>query len=218
MSEQISPTTASLSAQALTLVSREIRTRQDSAERAQAANRREAAPKRRAEAAEAVKKQEERLSSRVDQLVQSKKAVSSRISSESVSPPQRTVLVSRANDLQRQVNELDGIIGGEGQGDLSNAAALTAKPQVAAASSSTPRPTGTIKLKAEALAPRSQVEALAVKPQAAETPSPLRSAPAHQQQPSAGALRAFAKNSPAASATASADLAGATSNQVDLMA
>lgn len=217
MSEQISPTTASLSAQALTLVSREIRTRQDSAERAQAANRREAAPKRRAEAAEAVKKQEERLSSRVDQLVQSKKAVSSRISSESVSPPQRTVLVSRANDLQRQVNELDGIIGGEGQGDLSNAAALTAKPQVAAASSSTPRPTGTIKLKAEALAPRSQVEALAVKPQAAETPSPLRSAPA-QQQPSAGALRAFAKNSPAASATASADLAGATSNQVDLMA
>lgn len=217
MSEQISPTTASLSAQALSLVSREIRTRQDSAERARAANRREAAPKRRAEAAEAVKKQEERLSSRVDQLVQSKKAVSSRISSERVSPPQRTVLVSRANDLQRQVNELDGIIGGEGQGDLSNAAALAAKPQVAAASSSRPKPTGTIKLKAEALAPRSQVEALAVKPQAAETPSPLRSAPA-QQQPSAGVLRAFAKNSPTASAAASADLAGATSSQVDLMA
>ncbi|MCC7263513.1 MAG: hypothetical protein IT369_13430 [Candidatus Latescibacteria bacterium] len=210
MSEQISPTTASLSAQALTLVSREIRTRQDTAERAQTDNRRSAAPKRRAEA-EAVQKQQERLSSRVDQLVQSKKAVSTRISSDTTSPPQRTVLVSRANDLQRQVNELDGIVGGEGQGDLSNAAALTAKPQATAASSFRPQATSALKPQTESFSAKAQ------------TTSALRSAPT-QQQPTAGALRAFAKNSPTPqAATAKVDLVGMgmaniASSQVDLIA
>lgn len=213
MTEQISPTTASLSAQALTLVSREIRTRQDTAERAQAASRRSAAPKRRAEA-EAVKKQEERLSSRVDQLVQSKKAVSSRISSDSVSPPQRTVLVSRANDLQRQVNELDGIVGGEGQGDLSNAAALAPRPQAAAATSFKPQ--------AASARSRSRATALAPKLQAATSESNTLRSPSIQQQPTAGALRAFAKQGPAVpAATAGLDLdttVKASSSQVDLIA
>ncbi|MBI2501988.1 MAG: hypothetical protein HYW07_01995 [Candidatus Latescibacteria bacterium] len=194
MSEQIAPTTATLSAQALTLVSREIRTRQETAQRAQTSKRRSSRADRQNQA-EAVQKQQERLSNRVDQLVQRKKAVSSRISSAAVSPPQRTVLVSRANDLQRQVNQLDGIIGGEGQGDQSNAAVLTSKPQAITA---------------------------AFKPQAAAAifaPRRLRSAPA-QQQPATGALRAFAKNSPA-TAPARVEFAEpskAASSQVDLIA
>ncbi len=212
MSEQISPTTASLSAQALSLVSREIRTRQDTAERTQAANRRSAAPKRRVEA-EAVQKQEKRLSSRVDQLVQSKKAVSSRISSEAVSPPQRTVLVSRANDLQRQVNELDGIVGGEGQGDLNVSSALMAKPQVSAAS---------FKPQAAAATSFRPKAASALKPQTTSAaPSALRSPSVQQQQLAADALRAVAKNSPAVpAASASLELAtpAKASNQLDLMA
>lgn len=206
MSEQISPTTASLSAQALTLVSREFRTRQETADRV-ASNRRSAAKAKDQSQTDAVKKQQERLSNRVDQLVQSKKAVSSRISSGAVSPPQRTVLVGRANDLQRQVNELDGIVGGEGQGDLSNAAVLTPKPQAAAATF------------------KPQAATTALKSPAAEinfAPSLLRSAPAQQQQSAAGALRAFAKNSPATPpATAKVEFAAppqAASSQVDLIA
>lgn len=223
MSEQISPTTASLSAQALTLVSREIRTRQDTAERAQAGNRRSAVPKRRAEA-EAVQKQQERLSSRVDQLVRSKKAVSTRISSDTTSPPQRTVLVSRANDLQRQLNELDGIVGGEGQGDLSNAAALSAKPQ-AATSSFRPQAASALRPQAAELKPKSQMDLLAPKTKAGSSASgALRSASVQQQQPTAGALRAFAKNSPTTQAAAAkVDLVGMgmaniASSQVDLIA
>ena len=209
MSEQISPTTASLSAQALSLVSREIRTRQNTPERTQAADRRSAAPKRRAEA-EAVQKQEARLSKRVDQLVQRKKAVSSRISSEAVSPPQRTVLVSRANDLQRQVNELDGIVGGEGQGDLSSTAVLAAQPQTATPAAFKPQV-------ASAKPKTAAVPGL----KTAAAPGVLRSAPA-PKQPATDALRAFAKNSPAPQAAAakvdlSASLPEANS-QVDLIA
>lgn len=208
MSEQISPTTASLSAQALTLVSREFRTRQETADRAQtASNRRSAAKAKDQSQTDTVQKQQERLSNRVDQLVQSKKAVSSRISSGALSPPQRTVLVGRANDLQRQVNELDGIVGGEGQGDLSNASVLAPKPKAAAATF------------------KPQAATAALKSPAAEinfAPSLLRSAPAQQQQPAAGVLRAFAKNSPAAPpAAAKVDLSTPSpvaSSQVDLIA
>lgn len=193
MSEQISPTTASISAQALTLVSREIRTRQETADRAQASSRRSAAKAKRQSQADAVQKQQERLSNRMDQLLQRKKVVSNRISSGTASPPQRTVLVGRANDLQRQVNELDGIVGGEGQGDLSSAAVLTPKPQAATAP---------------------------FKPQTAFTSSRLRSAPVQQHQPAAEALRAFAKNSPA-TPPARVEFAApppAANSQVDLIA
>lgn len=193
MSEQISPTTASISAQALTLVSREIRTRQETADRAQASSRRSAAKAKRQSQADAVQKQQERLSERMDQLVQRKKVVFNRISSGTASPPQRTVLVGRANDLQRQVNELDGIVGGEGQGDLSSAAVLTPKPQAATAP---------------------------FKPQTAFASSRLRSAPVQQHQPAAEALRAFAKNSPA-TPPARVEFAApppAANSQVDLIA
>ena len=53
---------------------------------------------------------------RVDKLVQSMEVVANRISSDRVNESQRSVLVARFNDLQRQVNELDGIAGGEGRG------------------------------------------------------------------------------------------------------
>jgi len=214
MSEQIAPTTPNLSAQALSLVSREFRTRQETAARARAADRRSAAKD--PSQAEVAQKQQARLSERVDQLVQSKKAVASRISSEAVSPPQRTVLVSRANDLQRQVNELDGIVGGEGQGELSRAATLASRPQAAAPAAVKPQ---------AAPARRPQTTSAMLKPEAAANPGAQRSAPT-QQQPTAGALRAFAKNAPAAPAPApavtaavtGAALVGATSNQVDLIA
>jgi hypothetical protein len=204
MSEQLAPTTASISAQALTLVSREIRTRQETANRTQASNRRSAIKDQ--SETEAVQKQQERLSERVDQLVKRKKAVSSRISSETVSPPQRTVLVGRANDLQRQVNELDGIVGGEGQGELSSASVLSPRPQATAATALRPQ---------AAAVRRPQVNRAMLKPETTATPSALRSTAA-QQQPAAGALRAFAKNVPAAQ-PATLDLAAASS-QVDLIA
>ncbi len=60
-------------------------------------------------------RQEEMLE-RVDKLVKSMEAVANRISSNRVNSSQRSVLVARFNDLQRQVNELDGIAGGEGRG------------------------------------------------------------------------------------------------------
>ena len=86
MSESISPTTATLSAQALTLVSREFRTNQETIAR-QAAERRAANASR--PQGDWIQRQQSRLSARMDQLVQSKKAVSSLISSDSISlsPP-----------------------------------------------------------------------------------------------------------------------------------
>ena len=54
---------------------------------------------------------------RVDQLVARMESVASRITSREVSNTQRTVLVARFNELQRQVNELDGIVVSEGRGD-----------------------------------------------------------------------------------------------------
>jgi len=53
----------------------------------------------------------------VDQLVARMEDVASRITSPEVSNTQRTVLVARFNELQRQVNELDGIVVSEGRGD-----------------------------------------------------------------------------------------------------
>ena len=134
MSEQISSTNATLSAQALTLVSREFRTRQETIAR-QTAQRRAASESR--PQTDWTQRQQSRLSERMDQLVQGKKAVSSLLTADSVnlSAPQRSVLVGRANDLQRQIDQLDGIVGGEGQGGASTALALTSKPQTEAFSS-----------------------------------------------------------------------------------
>ncbi|MBM3277458.1 MAG: hypothetical protein FJY95_05175 [Candidatus Handelsmanbacteria bacterium] len=210
MSEQVAPIIPSLSAQALSLVSREFRNRQETG--ARAADRRFAAKD--PSQAELVQKERARLSERVDHLVQSKKAVASRISSEAVSPPQRTVLVSRANDLQRQVNELDGIVGGEGQGELSRAATLASRPQATAPAAVKPQ---------AAPARRPQTTSAMVKPEIAANPGAQRSAPT-QEQPNAGALRAFAKNAPAAPAPAvtaavtGAALVTATRSEVDLIA
>ena len=53
---------------------------------------------------------------RLDNLVQSMESVAVRLDSESMSSSQRTVLRTRFNDIQRQVNRLDGIVAGEGQG------------------------------------------------------------------------------------------------------
>ncbi len=61
--------------------------------------------------------QREQMLERVDQLVARMEVVANRITSRDVSTTQRTVLMARFNDLQRQVNELDGIFGSEGRGD-----------------------------------------------------------------------------------------------------
>lgn len=61
--------------------------------------------------------QRTRVLERVDQLVRGMEAVAQRLSSDNVSTAQRSLLVSRFNDLQRRVNEIDGIIGGEGRAD-----------------------------------------------------------------------------------------------------
>ena len=44
-------------------------------------------------------------------------AVAQRLSSDQVSSTQRSVLVSRFNDLQRRVNQIDVVVGSEGHGD-----------------------------------------------------------------------------------------------------
>lgn len=71
--------------------------------------------------------QRERVLARVDRLVRGMEAVAQRLSSDEVSTSQRSVLVSRFNDLQRRVNELDGVVGSEGRGD---AVSKSAAPQL----------------------------------------------------------------------------------------
>ena len=57
----------------------------------------------------------ERAQHRLGRLVASLEAVASRLDSDSTaSTTERTVLRTRFNDLQRQVNRLDGIVAGEG--------------------------------------------------------------------------------------------------------
>jgi hypothetical protein len=59
----------------------------------------------------------ERAQQRLGQLVASLEAVASRLDSDSTaSTSARSVLRTRFNDLQRQVNRLDGIVAGEGFG------------------------------------------------------------------------------------------------------
>ena len=59
----------------------------------------------------------ERAQQRLGQLVASLEAVARRLDSDSTeSTSARTILRTRFNDLQRQVNRLDGIVAGEGFG------------------------------------------------------------------------------------------------------
>ena len=58
-----------------------------------------------------------RVLKRVDQLVRGIEAVAQRLSSDGVSTAQRSLLMARFNDLQRRVNEIDGVVGSEGRTD-----------------------------------------------------------------------------------------------------
>ena len=58
-----------------------------------------------------------RVLERVDQLVRGMEAVAQRLSSDGVSTAQRSLLVARFNELQRRVNEIDGVVGSEGRAD-----------------------------------------------------------------------------------------------------
>lgn len=58
-----------------------------------------------------------RVLERVDQLVRGMETVAQRLSSDGVSTSQRSLLVARFNDLQRRVNEIDGVVGSEGRAD-----------------------------------------------------------------------------------------------------
>ena len=62
----------------------------------------------RAQAAQADRR--ERALDRVDQLVREMKAVAKRLSFEQVSSTQRSVLVSGFNEMQRRVNQIDGVV------------------------------------------------------------------------------------------------------------
>ena len=53
---------------------------------------------------------------RVDRLVRGMESVARRLSSNQISSTQRSVLVSRFNDMQRRVNQIDGVVGSEGRG------------------------------------------------------------------------------------------------------
>ena len=62
---------------------------------------------------------------RVDKLVHGMEAVAQRLSSDGVSTAQRSLLMARFNDLQRRVNEIDGVVGSQGHAD---AVALSVTP------------------------------------------------------------------------------------------
>ena len=59
--------------------------------------------------------QQARMERRLNVLVSNLDAVAERISRGNVSMSQKTALIAEFNDLERQVNELDGIVAGEGQ-------------------------------------------------------------------------------------------------------
>ena len=78
----------------------------------------------------------QRVLQRLDNLVQSMESVAVRLDSESMSSSQRTVLRTQFNDIQRQVNRLDGIVAGEGQGARGQGQAIRATTTAAGAGSS----------------------------------------------------------------------------------
>lgn len=69
----------------------------------------------RAQAREVEGQVRQKVLERVDALVQGMEALAERIVSDQVSSGQRSVLVSQFNDLQRKVNQIDGIVGSEGR-------------------------------------------------------------------------------------------------------
>lgn len=71
----------------------------------------------------------ERMLNRLQSLVGGLESVASRIASGNVSKRQRTILMTRFNDLQRKVNELDGIVAGEGQ-EVGRLARISAAPAI----------------------------------------------------------------------------------------
>lgn len=69
----------------------------------------------RAQAQEVKGQIREKALARIDVLVEGMGALAEKMSSKKVSSSQRSVLMSRFNDLQRQVNRIDGIVGAEGR-------------------------------------------------------------------------------------------------------
>lgn len=69
----------------------------------------------RSEAVRAEGEVRDRIMKRVDELVKGMETLAQRMQDEGVSTTRRSVLYSRYNELQRQVNRIDGIVGSEGQ-------------------------------------------------------------------------------------------------------
>ena len=64
-------------------------------------------------------RQKAKMLAQVDKLVQSMESLAENMSSQKLNKTQRSIMVTRFNDLQRQVNKLDGIVVSEGWGDHS---------------------------------------------------------------------------------------------------
>ncbi len=91
----------------------------------------------RAAAAQVEGQLRDRIVHRVDQLVQGMEGVAERLHADNVTSARRSVLVSRFNELQRQVNRIDGIVGGEGREASGQAAAAGVPPATARAAGET---------------------------------------------------------------------------------
>lgn len=78
-----------------------------------------------------------RPAERLSELVRTLKDVAAQLDTEGQSQRQKTVLRARFNDLQRQVNRLDGIVSGEGL-ETSGQEAVTRSATVDTSSSSPP--------------------------------------------------------------------------------
>ena len=64
-------------------------------------------------------KQKAKMLAQVDKLVQGMESLAERMSSKQLNKTQRSIMAMRFNDLQRQVNKLDGIVVSEGWGEHS---------------------------------------------------------------------------------------------------
>jgi hypothetical protein len=109
---------------------------------------------------------------RLNRLVQDMESIAAELDSPSKSRTERTVLRARFNDLQRQVNELDGIVAAEGfESSGQDRVARAADGPSAERTSRTQVPRSS-----EARAP---MEASAPPQESAEPPAPARPAPQH---------------------------------------
>ena len=220
MSERISPTTAAVSAQALALVSREFRSRQQTADRPQSSVRpatRAASPAQTG----VIQPQADLPRQQAVQRPQNNRPANTVIIPSEVitQAPPRAELIIRANDLQQQAKQLDGLVSDQGVSALQRTVLMSRakdlKRQVSELDSIVTSQFQEDQNKDRGLNHQSQIE-----PAALFTSSLFRSSSA-QQQPTAGALRAFAKNTPPAPAAANAGVAQpvqATTSQVDLIA